>query len=228
MDQRASEQFPGRPLIPAILWAILACSACHAAGPYKTFAPEGKEYACEIPSDWEIWRLDGIWLNINSPDKVETSHAHIWIYPSSDSTIESEKERYEARRKEAAEGQKIITTKGETRRLAKDPYFVVDPLETIRVGGFTGIKYSITMFGLLVNSRIKPVREKETIVHFNTPDGLYQIAYRAPVEVYEWEEGWLHVDASRKTPTDMYEKHLPEFEHLLKTFRWTKKAAPAK
>lgn len=214
MDQRPPGPFPGRPLILAILWAMLACSACQAAEPYKTFAPEGKEYVCKIPADWEIWRLDGVWLNINSPDKVEISHAHIWIYPSSGSTIENEKERYEVHLKKMP---------------AKFPYVVLDPLETVRVSGFTGIKYSITMFGLMKHlSKVpKPVREKETIVYFNTPDGLYQIAYRAPVEIYEWED-WGRIDTSRKTPSDMYEKHLPEYEHLLKTFRWTKKPASAK
>lgn len=125
--------------------------------------------------------------------------------------------------------------------------YSVEPLEPIQFAGFNGFKYSITSINVIarimardmlkqewietekkINRPLpKPVLEKETYVYFDTPDGQYQIKYRAPIAVYELNKT-SSTDVTRKTPAAMYEKHRPEFEHLLNTLRWIKKAEAAK
>lgn len=113
------------------------------------------------------------------------------------------------------------------------------PLEEINIGGFAGFRYYTTwvtfnMRPCIPSSKKNPdgtvpgaVQEKRTSIYLNTPGGQYEFEYSAPVAVYELKSP-QEIDRTRKTPSDMYEKHLPRFEHLLKTFRWTKKPASAK
>lgn len=207
------QEYTARPVIAAIICAALTCSDCRAAGPYRTFAPEGKEYSYEIPADWEIWPERGYELSIESPDQVEKKHAYIDVrlLDSRYNSIESVKEHYEKVLKQIA---------------SEDREYRLEPLETIQVGGFAGIRYSLTRGSFIKrwSTETRPVQEKLAIVYINTPHGLYNIEYTAPVAVYEWKDvkGFARVDTKHKTPSDMYKKHLPEFEHLLKTFRWAK------
>ena len=124
---------------------------------------------------------------------------------------------------------------------AGDSEFSQEPLETIHFGGFTGFKYSTTKVNALARRAAghiiagkslkskgkfymdfpKPVLYKETCIYFDTPGGQYLIEYSAPVAIYEMKN-ISTIDIKRKTPTAIYEKHLPQLEHLLNTFRWTK------
>lgn len=245
-----------RPVV--FIFAALALCGCRTApgGPYRTFAPEGKEFTCEIPADWTIsesFRGSSV-LSIRSPDEVELQPAHIDIAHMKESDFgDADMSKFSF--EEPKEEPKMVlpaatrSTFSETAAKYKERLewfkkeargeseISVELPEAINTGGFAGFRYSITSVNFAVpihGGRKKPdgtspraVQEKRTAIYLNTPGGRYDFEYRAPVAVYGMKNPH-EMDHTRKTPSDIYEKHLPEFEHLLKTFRWTKKSKKTK
>ncbi len=238
-----------RPVV--FIFAALALCGCRTApgGPYRAFTPEGKEFACEIPADWTTREtfVESSVLSIRSPDEAEMKPAHIQIMQQYGSDVDMTRFSFEAPEKvlPAAPPSTYSVTAAELEERLEflkkeargDTEISVGPLEAINIGGFAGFRYSITsvdMWDCIHGCRRKPdgtirraIQEKKTSIYLNTPGGQYEFEYSAPVAVYEMRD--IHAMCpTRKTPSDMYEKHLPKFEHLLKTFRWTKKPASAK
>ncbi|MBI5245112.1 MAG: hypothetical protein HY922_15725 [Elusimicrobia bacterium] len=206
MDEGTSGRIQERVLALGCLFIATAVLAwgCH-KGPYRVFKAKGGEFTCEIPSDWR-WYVDKDWdLSGQSPDNVELLGAGFLLS-----------------REEKGETIETLTEHMEwmARHWADDKTYSHEPLAMVKVGEFQGISYTTTQmdvndfessFGPMSKEELKrlrpkpkPVLCKETFVHFDTPGGHYYLKYNGPVVLYD--------------------KYLPVFKHLLKTFRWTKKA----
>jgi len=185
-------------------------------GPYRTVKSYDKDFAVEIPSNWTV--RSGYGEDLFAIGKSDT--ADLMDSPRISIDLGLKPQTSEALAKELKVFRDLLAE-----GMSRYPECEVGPITTIRFGEFTGStyseirhderfaspgKYDVARFGTHFDfgvTRTLPPAQcplyKRTYIYFHTPRGPCHVYFEALVSTYE--------------------KHLPEFEFALNTFRLIKK-----